>query len=289
MKKTFGDYLVILLSIIGSFASILGFVDIYYKSLNGEGKWAVIFLGVIALFFLWYNIYLISKYRKKSRYVYAFEEFNNGYSYMHSIERLEEISKQEVYNRFHYVCTSISNAFSRINGHHCGVCLKILAVKNSRPKLLTYCRDEKSTKRRLIGPKDNIDHWMSENSDFNFINEGIKSSQIEYCHFFANYLPWKYDYANTRLKNWPPKKILFLNLINRQLFWPLQYRSTIVVPILPLSANEQDKDALRGFLCIDSPRNVAFYKQFDVEILKGLADGLYNKIDKLYDLIKDEK
>jgi hypothetical protein len=97
------------------------------------------------------------------------------------------------------------------------------------------------------------------------------------------------SYINTRLTNWPPKKIRGFNWLIRQLSWPLQYRSTIVVPLLPLSANDQNEDALRGFLCIDSPRMVAFYEQYDVEILKGLADGLYNKIDKLYNKIKDEQ
>ena len=129
---------------------------------------------------------------------------------------------------------------------------------------------------------------MTENSDFNFIYEGIQEGHAQKWQFFAHFLPWKYDYTNTRLSNWPPKKIPLINFLIRQLNWPLPYKSTIVVPLLPLSVNEHDDKALRGYLCIDSPRNNAFNKQYDIEILKGLADGLYNKIDKLYDIIKDE-
>ncbi len=68
----------------------------------------------------------------------------------------------------------------------------------------------------------------------------------------------------------------------RRIFrWPLHYKSTIVVPIVPLTADEQDTDALRGFLCIDSPSNMIFQHKYDVEILRGVSEGLYRKIDML--------
>lgn len=86
--------------------------------------------------------------------------------------------------------------------------------------------------------------------------------------------------------NWLPKKPLsILENVMRRKFWPLKYRSTLVVPIVPLLADEQSQDKIRGFLCIDSPREGRFNKTVDVDILRGVSDGLFNQIDKLYQLV----
>ena len=45
---------------------------------------------------------------------------------------------------------------------------------------------------------------------------------------------------------------------------------------------------LRGFLCVDSQKEGIFNKTIDVCILKGISDGLYSQIDKLYCLMKQD-
>ena len=64
----------------------------------------------------------------------------------------------------------------------------------------------------------------------------------------------------------------------------MPYKSTLIVPIVPLIANEQSLDAIRGFLCADSPNEGIFNKYYDVEIMKGVADGIYNQIDFIQQL-----
>ena len=90
MTKTIGDYIILLLSIIGSIASIIAFGIYFAPYLNDQGMWGVIFLGVISLFFLGYNFYLISTYRKKVRYADIYADINTGFSYLHSINRQQE-------------------------------------------------------------------------------------------------------------------------------------------------------------------------------------------------------
>lgn len=190
------------------------------------------------------------------------------------------------------LCTSISDLFSRINGHHIGVCIKFLTYSNkfkNRPKVLTLVRDKKSQIKRKSLNKDKTDHWLDENSDFDFIYANFDDDNIETSYYYKTLLPFRKNYKNTRLKKWPPKtRNIIFNLIERFRKWPLKYKSTLVVPIVPLEANEQEKSALRGFLCIDSPRNIAFNKNIDTDILKFISDGLYNVIDKLYTLKKDK-
>jgi len=65
MTKTLGDYLFLILTIFGSAASIFLFGTYFAPELNDQGLVGVIFLGIITILFLFYNIHLILKYRKK--------------------------------------------------------------------------------------------------------------------------------------------------------------------------------------------------------------------------------
>lgn len=293
MTKTFGDYVVLIISLIGGFASIVAFGIYFAPRLNSQGWIGVFFLGTIALFFLGYNYYLISKYRKKVRYADIHEELNMGFASLHSIDRMNSESISQIGQHLIDLCDSISNAFSKVNGNHIGACVKFLTIDGDRPRALTLVRDRKSsTKNRKTGRTDKTKHWIDSNSDFDFIYSNFDNENIDTTYYLATKLPCKSDYRNSRLKDWPPKtKLFLLNNVLRQKLWPLPYKSTLVVPIVPLFANEQEQAAIRGFLCIDSSKNVAFTKTIDVEILKGISDALYNKIDKLHELleINDEK
>lgn len=298
--KTAGDYIIILIGIVGSLASIIGLLKFDFAG-NDAAAIAVFFLGVISLFFLGYSIYLIMHTRKRIRYTGLLSELNEGFSLIHELDRRgDNMSKNEVYERFEWVCTSISRAFSVVHGHHIGVCIKLVFKEDNthnqdRGMAITFCRDSKSSraKGRLVGPSDKTNHWISGNSDFNFIFTNSENGRQGVNYFFSNHLPPLANYQNTNLDrfSWPPKRLgfVFLDAVNRTRQWPLPYKSTIVVPLCPLSRNSDIDKGLRGYLCIDSPNSNVFNEAYDVEILRGVADGLYNKIDKLYDRIKDEK
>lgn len=87
MTKTLGDYLVLILTITGSFASIIAFGTYFAPLLDTQGWVGVLFLGFIALLFLCYNFYLVLRYRKKVRYAEVFEEINIGFASLHQIDR----------------------------------------------------------------------------------------------------------------------------------------------------------------------------------------------------------
>jgi hypothetical protein len=247
-------------------------------------------LGIIALLFLCYNFYLVLRYRKKVRYAEVFEDINIGFASLHQIDRQDIQSKEKIVFHIGELCNAISEVFTKINGHHIRTCVKFLTIHNGRPKVLTLVRDRKSlAKGGKTGEKDDTEHWLDINSDFDFIYSNFDDDNVDTSCYYGTNLPTRNKYLNSRLKNWPPPKKHFLyNYVNKQRLWPLKYRCTLVVPIIPLIADEQEKSAIRGFLCIDSPRIIAFNKDVDVEILKGISDGLYNKIDKLYQLMKNK-
>lgn len=282
MIKTIGDYLIILVSVIGSLLSIFGFVTIFKPHLNDQGWIGVVFLGLIAIFFLIYNLYLISKYRKRIRYADAFEDLNIGFAELHRLTRDSGVDVDLIIRNVITLCNSTSDVFSKIYGHHIGVCVKFIVIPTDRAYARTLARDKKSSQHRKSGQKDEGEHWLDLNSDFNFLHANFDNEIQDTTFYYQTYLPYRAGYQNTRLKNWhPPKAFWPLNIIIRGLYWPLRYRCTLVVPIVPLLAEDQSKKAVRGFLCIDSPRMKCFNTQYDVEILKGISDGLYNTIDKL--------
>ena len=297
MKKSFLDYIFLFLTVIASLATIISFHVIFFDDLSEEGKYGVLFLGIIAIWLLAYNLILITKYRKKTRYINIFQSLNCAFKELHSIDREKEIiDSKEILNRLKTACTEISEAFSQIIDSHVAVCIKLISNPgNARPSVFTFCRDAKSSVNRPVGDRDQI-HYLSDNSDFQFIYDSINNESTEHSYFFHNNLPYLYDYKNSRFKTfekngkWPPKSHLLIpQRIMRQITWPLKYKSAIIVPIIPLRIEEQEMEKLRGFLCIDSSKPFSFSPQYDVEILKGISDGMYNKIDLLQAKIADEK
>lgn len=291
MNKTLGDYLILLISVVGSFASTIAFGIYFSPALNNQGWTGVLFLGLLCFFFLGYIFYLISSYRKKVRYASIFEEINVGFTELHSIDKISEPSIELIVQKIGFLCDHLSNAFTKVNGSNVGVCVKFLNTENQRAIVTTLARDRKSkANNRKTGTADKTKHYIDLNSDFDFIYSNFDDDNTDTTSYYEPKLPVCRDYKNSRLKsNWAPKnKFWPFNNINRRINWPLPYRSTLVTPIVPLLANEQNKKAIRGYLCVDSNREGMFYEQIDVNILKGICDGLYNKIDTLNKLIKEQ-
>jgi len=290
MAKTFGDYLVLILSIIGSFASIVAFGIYFTPFLNEQGWVGVFFLGILCLFFLGYSYYLIYKYRRKVKYANIFQDINIAFANLHSIDRNAELSAENIIQNLNHLCDNISNAFKKLNDCDVGVCIKFLSYENKRPKAETLVRDSFSKNNgRKTGSSDKVKHWIENNSDFDFIYRNYENENIDTTFFYEPRLPVKRDYVNTRLdKNWFKEKGIpaFAQNYFRRRSWPLPYRSTLVVPIVPLNADEQNQEVIRGFLCLDCSSENMFNKHIDVNILKGISDGLYNKIDKLHKIVQ---
>ena len=293
MTKTIGDYIVLLISIIGSLASIIAFGVYFAPNLNDQGLWGVIFLGLIALFFLGYNFYLIFTYRRKVRYADIYADINTGFSHLHSINRQQGQNPEMIIQNLSNLCDSLADAFSKIYEEKIGVCIKFL-IKNeqqNRISVQTLVRDAYSkTIQRKTGTNDKTIHWLDGNSDFEFIYSNFDNDNIDTTYFHKEHLPICKDYKNTRLQNnWMPNKTFpfFENMMRRR-YWPLKYRSTLVVPIVPLLADEQCKDRIRGFLCIDSPKEGHFKGGIDTNILRGVSDGVFNQIDTLHCLINNK-
>lgn len=296
MKRLFEDYIFLIFSFVASAISIFAYVKYVAPKLNDQGLGGVVFLGILCFLFLGYSIYLVGKYRKKIQYSEIFEDLNLSFAKIHFVNRQEitdpDKKLDSLTDSLSELCNGISDCFTKINGHHIGVCIKYLERSDEQhPIAQSLARDKKSKgKNRKTGKADKRIHWLKQNSDFRFIYLNYENDNVDTSHYHGTFLPNKNNYENTRLPDeWPPKKTYWpLNWIIRQKTWSLDYRSTMVVPIVPLMADEQSKNNVRGFLCIDSPKNNAFYKHPDTEILRGIADGIYTQMNNYHKILNEE-
>lgn len=275
-----------LIGTLGSLASIIA-LSVFFNQLSTEGWIAVLFLGVLCVFYVGYNFWLLTRYRKKTKYADAYGAINIGFSHLHRLRRIETPAISQILPELEKLCDEVSNAFGKIYGCKIGVCIKFIVNDNGRPRCETLVRDSNSNaQNRKSGSQDTTKHWINLNSDFEFIYNNFDNDNVDTSYYLEQHLHNCHDYKNTRIMTgWkPPKVFLLLEKYARKWNWPLPYKSTLIVPIVPLIANEQSQEAIRGFLCADSPNEGIFNNYYDVDIMKGVADGIYNQIDLIHQL-----
>lgn len=290
--RTIWDYIIMLIGTLGSLASIICLYA-FFNNLSTEGWIAVLFMGVISLYFVVYNFWLLTRYRKKTRYADAYGAINIGFSHLHRLRRIDNPQINQILPELARLCDEMSYAFARIYGTRIGICIKFIVNDNGRPRCETLVRNSYSNAQsRKSGSQDVTKHWIDANSDFEFIYSNFDNDNVDTSYYLEQHLPTCRDYKNTRLRTgWKQKSYFpFPEKYARKWNWPLPYKSTLIVPIVPLIANDQSQDAIRGFLCADSSSEGIFNKYYDVDIMKGVADGIYNQIDLIHQLtIKESK
>ena len=283
--KFITDYVVLLLSILGSIASIIS-LCFYQKTI--EAIVAIIVLGVLLLITLLHDWWYVYKLRRKEKYSNLYAELNTANAQIRNIT----ISDVQIGTNYLVTyCESISTIFTLLKGHRIGASVKLLSDDGSgKAIVITQARDLYSNAHnRKTGSADKTEHTMEANSDFSFIYNNIDSDIEDPSYFHSANLIKESDYRNSRLNNWKVKKIpLIPDYIVRWFTWPLQYKSTIVVPIIPLNSNSQSQINLRGFLCIDSKNIHTFNIPVDKDILRGMAAELCPIIDEMSKLMTDE-
>lgn len=280
--KYFWDYLIVILSVVGSIASI---ISIFYQSSSDISKTAIIVLGILLLLSMCHDWIFSFKYRQLSGYSNIISELNTANSL---IKNRQINDAQTATNILATYCESISSIFSTLKGHRIGVCVKLLVREENDLEVITQARDAYSqSHNRKTGSADKTKHKLESNSDFSFIYNKIDSDLEDSTFFHSGNLILENDYRNSRLNDWHAKNIPFVpKSFARKWCWPLPYKSTIVVPIFPLDSDSQKKENLRGFLCVDSERTRTFEIPIDKEILRGFAAELCPIIDRLHVITK---
>ena len=297
-----------------SFVSLaMTIVGIFAFSM-GDDSYKVYVLSFVSLTFI--TLFFVVRGNRYKGYYSAFSRFNSGFADIHSIsnvdieEHVEVVADKNLVKNF---LTSVQTAFEDITESKISVCIKVIGFDEIRRKyfLYTFERDRNSPHREVCDTEDankDIVHWLESNTSFNSLfsvgNDNTTLTLVQ-RFFIKRYMPLSKSYKNSRVANKLNsidhdliKYILKQNVLRRiYLFflWPVDYRSSIVVPIIPYKVEmigEAKYDSIRyskifpkGFLCIDSTSSNGL-KIKDVEIMRGLADGIYNDFEKVLKLVQ---
>jgi len=126
-----------------------------------------------------------------------------------------------------------------------------------------------------------VDLWIDQNTAF---EEVLTAAGTPLKCFFANYLPWLRGYKNSSFEVYGLPSELPLPMIGdviRNITWTLPYRSTIVAPIIPSPQQATSQEhALSGYLCVDSRSLGVFRRRFDIDVVTGVANCLYDVVHR---------
>ena len=290
MSRSFFDYTGFMCTAIGT---LLGAWGIYLTIHSGMKCPDVIsqinlIFGISALLFITTSGIFFNKFLRMKRYAVAYKLINEAFSGAHRLsddpQKMQDFDK--VLEALQEFCTKISETFTFITRQKTGVCIKVLygdEQMNAYVNTLSRDKESQENPKRICNAGNEPKHYISENSDFKYIIDNNNNYGVKYRYFMSNYLPMMEDYRNTsaNLSTLPTQSFPFIREIRRYIKWPLPYKSTISVPIVPLSDKKLNQIQLLGFLCVDSNSIRTFSSNYDVNIMRGIADGFYPIMKKI--------
>ena len=228
----------------------------------------IIILGIFVLrFFLFIIInsfkYLHNLYRD-SKYGDAIVFLRDAFSKVHYYRQSKNKSDELFIKTMVYMCDSLQNLFSSKNACMCSVSIKV-PVKGDlteNTSVMNLCRDNIHSKVRDNANYKAVDHTIIGNTAFRKSLNNVLRNNPHGFHYLNNNISDTKDYDNTSKEVYPNGK--------------LPYESEIVVPIIPFERDSNRTFEALGFLCVDCISKNKFDEKYDVPLLEGVADGIYD-------------
>jgi len=283
------------------FPNLGGSIALGFILHNGFGidkKWSAIWgigaclLALGTMFGYQWRKYHVQESRrldKHNPYGDAIISLNEAFCRVHAARRKEGlVNRADMMLTLTYLCGELQDIFDRRTKVACSLCIKVAtddSIVQRDTNMVTLVRDPRSQrqpKRQKVDNDDDTKHPVFENTCFFdiFDDLGKRDGKV----FFHDNLPSFLDYQNTSFDvkgmggRLPPS---LTDVKARDNAWMLPYKSVIVVPISPLHyKHNKDAPLIYGFLCLDSPEPNTFNETYDVAILQGVADGMFDLIHK---------
>ncbi|MEZ4788406.1 MAG: hypothetical protein R2811_00120 [Flavobacteriales bacterium] len=296
----------------GSFSSSLATLTVVYKYLTENWLWvAGLTLG---MFLFTLSIRVVIEYgreleealtkvqgqqeqidqlkKDKKRILEQYEHYGesiiilkDSFSSINRLRRLGLNADSDLAPVMALCCNELKKLFEkRFPSFSYSVCIKVLGKDvdltkvTAHAEVLTLCRDEESYKKRSTQAV--IVHNIFENTCFDYIFHRLGDTAKS--HYLNNDIPADLNYMNTSAKVWGELPDTD-DIQERRKLWPLPYRSEIVVPITPIIPDEEGTPKqFLGFMCVDCNAENGFHKKYDAQLLRGVADGLFDLVRHHY-------
>lgn len=187
---------------------------------------------------------------------------NECFSSIHSYRKTPEHDDDEFVKAMVLLCNNLQKIFTQIIKHKSSVSIKVPISEDSiKPQTLVknLVRDSEHSSRDTLAYSQ-IQHTLLGNSAFiHCLNKVSSNSHVK--HYLNNDVNSGENYNNTSKQCYEDGN--------------LPYNSELVFPITPMLSVNND---CLGFICVDTSKQNAFNSKYEIAILEGVADGIYDLI-----------
>lgn len=262
--------------LIGSAGSLFGILLLGKNFLNQPAEISIyigiaFFIGLLilrlTLFFIINVIQLLHYTYHESIYGDAILILRDSFSKVHSIRKKEIIDDSEFIETMVVFCNNLKGIFEKKTKSKCSVSIKVPSKDsiNERSSVQNLCRDSIATMSRDTDLYKKVNHTIIGNTPYQKIVNNILKGNKEKLHYINNDINSNGDYENTSREAYIDAK--------------LPYSSELVYPLLPFTWDKKTNnyDCI-GFICVDCESKDSFDDKYDVGIISGVADGIYDII-----------
>ena len=200
---------------------------------------------------------------RESRYGEAIIILKDAFSQIHWL-RKTDYNEVDLMQTLIKLCDNLQKLFKNKNLCNFSVSIKISTTSkmDARASLKNLCRDSEHKVKRETPNYLSVDHTIIGNTAFSKVLSRVTRDFAKTKYYINNDIPSDAEYENT-------SKEVYEDGV-------LPYKSEIVVPIMPLHFTDKDNWEILGFLCVDCDEKNKFDEKYDVAIIEGVADGIYD-------------
>lgn len=222
------------------------------------------------------------KKRHESVYLFAITRLNDAFARAHWLRKHDEYSEKKLNETMRHMCHQLKLIFDMKTKKICTVSIKVPVFDETLDQEVAYdtkirnlSRDKSSVFKRDTVLYKETTHQIFKNTCFHEIFEKLTNNSNEKLYYLNNDIKNTKNYLNTSFACWENNE--------------LPYNSEIVVPIIPLYSDREHLYKVTGFICVDCPDSNVFDEGYDVAVLQGVADGIYEFLKPNMPKIKTPK
>lgn len=262
--------------LLGSAGPLLGILLIGKNFLNQTVEYSI-YIGVlflICVFVVRYILFLSANIVKLIHFTYRESIYGNAilllrdsFSKIHSLRKKTTIDDREFIEAMVFFCNNLKEIFDKKTKKACSVSIKVPTKGsiNENTIVMNLCRDSVATKIRDTESYKRVEHTIIGNTPYHKIVNNILKGHKDRLFYINNDINAYDEYDNTSRDAYP--------------YGALPYCSELVYPLIPYNWDKtvNNYDCI-GFICVDCNTKNGFDNKYDVGIISGVADGIYDLI-----------
>lgn len=268
----------------GSLGTLVGALTLGEKIFHLDPKRSIFFaaVSVAALFLIRFILIFFKESLKYFHQVYVNSVYGeaiiilkDNFASTHYYRKSPGHNDEEFMKSMMLFCNGLKDIYDKILKSQTSVSIKVpirdISV-SEHTTMMNLTRDTKHISRDTQQYKK-IKHTIIGNTPFSYCLSKVVNNSKEKA-YINNKVNETENYNNTSRECYESGK--------------LPYNSELVFPIVPIINETKNNSTCHGFICIDSVKYDAFKSRYDVAILEGVADGIYDMISERNNSINNQ-